>query len=137
MILDCQRATMESATFDLNAAAQTSDIPKDSKKAMTFTKMAVKRDDTMLYWDLDNNYLQQSGGGTLKDGQFYTHVYMLKWRASDNQGRTLLRHNNDHCTFVRARSNDLGMFSNRNSGFRDSGYNVRALDCHVPCLDLF
>ena len=40
---------MNSAIFDLNAAAQSSDIPKDSKKMMTFKKMAVKTDDSLPY----------------------------------------------------------------------------------------
>ena len=68
---------MQSATFDLNAAAQTSDIPKDSKAGMTFKTMAVKKDDTLPYWDLNNNYLERSGGGSLTEGQYYTHAYVL------------------------------------------------------------
>merc|ERR1712216_412569 len=116
--------TPKAANFDLNAAAQLSDIPKDSKKMMTFKKMAVKTDDSLPYWDLNNNYLERSGGGTLKDGQFYTHAYVPKWRVSDKGWRTLLRHNNDHCIIVRDGGKDLGMYSNRKSGFRDSGYNI-------------
>merc|ERR1712216_1044728 len=116
--------TPKAANFDLNAAAQLSDIPKDSKKMMTFKKMAVKTDDSLPYWDLNNNYLERSGGGSLKDGQFYTHAYVLKWRVSDKGWRTLLRHNNDHCIIVRDGGKDLGMYSNRKSGFRDSGYNI-------------
>ena len=96
--------------------------------------MAVKTDDTLPYWDLNNNYLERSGGGTLKDGQFYTHAYVLKWRVSDKGWRTLLRHNNDHCIIVRDGGKDLGMYSNRKSGFRDSGYNVRVHVCRITCL---
>ena len=120
---------MNSAIFDLNAAAQTSSTPKDSKKGMTFKTMAVKTDDTLPYWDLNNNYLERSGGGTLKDGQFYTHAYVLKWRVSDKGWRTLLRHTSDHCIIVKDGAKDLGMYSNRNGAFRDTGYNVRA-----PCV---
>ena len=101
---------------------------------MTFKTMAVKTDDTLPYWDLNNNFLQRTGGGTLKDGQFYTHAYVLKWRVSDKGWRTLLRHNNDHCIIVRDGGKDLGMYSNRKSGFRDSGYNVRGHVCRVTCL---
>ena len=127
---------MAASIFDLNAAAQTSDFPKDSKKMMTFKKMAVKTDDSLPYWDLNNNYLERSGGGSLKDGQFYTHAYVLKWRVSDKGWRTLLRHNNDHCIIVRDGGKDLGMYSNRKSGFRDSGYNVRVHVCRVTSLRL-
>ena len=126
--------TIKAAIFDLNAAAQTSSTPKDSKKGMTFKNMAVKTDDTLPYWDLNNNYLERSGGGSLKDGQFYTHAYVLKWRVSDKGWRTLLRHNNDHCIIVRDGGKDLGMYSNRKDGFRDSGYNVRGHVCRVTCL---
>jgi len=49
---------------------------------------------------------------------------VLKWRASDSGWRTLLRHNNDHCIIVKAGSKDLGMYSNRRHGFRDSGYDI-------------
>ena len=125
---------MAASIFDLNAAAQTSDFPKDSKKMMTFKKMAVKTDDSLPYWDLNNNYLERSGGGSLKDGQFYTHAYVLKWRVSDKGWRTLLRHNSDHCIIVRDGGKDLGMYSNRKDGFRDSGYNVRGHVCRVTCL---
>ena len=124
---------MAGSIFDLNAAKQTSDFPKDSKKMMTFKKMAVKTDDSLPYWDLNNNYLERSGGGSLKDGQFYTHAYVLKWRVSDKGWRTLLRHNNDHCIIVRDGGKDLGFYSNRASGFRDSGYNVRGHVSRVTC----
>ena len=93
--------------------------------AMTFAKKAVKTDDTLPYWDLNQSYLQRTGGGNLKDGQYYTHAFLLKWRASDAGWRTLFRHNQDHCILVRSGTKDLGMYSNRNGAFRDSGYNVR------------
>jgi hypothetical protein len=48
----------------------------------------------------------------------------MKWRASNSGWRTLLRNNNDHCIIVRSGARDLGMYSNRNAGFRDSGYNI-------------
>ena len=118
--------TLNDAVFDLNAAAQTNTIPKDSKAGMTFGKKAVKNDDTHPYWDLNKSYLQRTGGGSLKDGKEYTHAYVLKWRASDSGWRTLLRHNNDHCVIVKSGSKDLGVYSNRKNGFRDSGYNVCA-----------
>ena len=122
----CQTKLISGANFDLDAAAQTSDIPKDSKVGMVFAKKAVKTDDTLPYWDLNKSFLQRTDGGTLTDGQYYTHAYVLKWRASDSGWRTLLRHNQDHCIIVKTGAKDLGMYSNRNGAFRDSGYNVRA-----------
>ena len=119
--------TLNGAVFDLNAADQTNNIPKDNKAGMTFGKKAVnKKGDTLPYWDLNKSYMQRTGGGSLSDGKEYTHAFVLKWRASDSGWRTLLRHNNDHCIIVKAGSKDLGMYSNRKGAFRDSGYNVRA-----------
>ena len=130
----CESATIKAASFDLNAAAQKGSAPKDSKKGMTFANKAVKKDDSLPYWDLTNSYLQRAGGGSLKDGQYYTHAYVMKWRASNSGWRTLLRNNNDHCIIVRSGATDLGMYSNRNAGFRDSGYNVRAHVCVCVCV---
>ena len=93
----CESKTTRAAVFDLNAAAQTSDIPKDSKAKMIFAKKAVQKDDTLPYWDLSNSFLQRTDGGVLSDGVEYTHAYVLKWRASDSGWRTLLRHNQDQC----------------------------------------
>merc|ERR1712164_117515 len=120
----CETSTTRAAIFDLDAAAQTSDIPKDSKVKMTFAKKAVKKDDTLPYWDLNKSYLQRTGGGVLTDGVQYTHAYVLKWRVTDSGWRTLLRHNQDHCIIVRTGAKDLGMYSNRKNGWRDSGYNI-------------
>ena len=124
----CDTKTMQAAVFDLNAAAQTSNTPKDSKVGMTFADKPVKKEGNLAYWDLSNSYMQRTGGGVLTDGVEYTHAYVLKWRATDSGWRTLLRHNQDHCIIVKDGAKDLGMYSNRNAGFRDSGYNVRAHD---------
>ena len=123
--------TLNDAIFDLNAADQTKNIPKDNKAGMIFGNKVVKKDDSLPYWDLNKSFMQRTGGGSLSDGVAYTHAFVLKWRASDSGWRTLLRHNNDHCIIVKAGSKDLGMYSNRNGAFRDSGYNVRA---HVQLL---
>ena len=66
----------------------------------------------------------RTGGGTLKEGRYYTHAYVLKWRAKDGAWRTLFRHSADHCTIIDEGSKSLGIFSNRNGNFRDSGYDI-------------
>ena len=43
----CQTKLILGANFDLDAAAQKGDIPKDSKVGMVFAKKAVKTDDTL------------------------------------------------------------------------------------------
>ena len=60
----------------------------------------------------------------MKEGQYYTHAYVLKWRASDTAYRTLFRHTVDHCAAVEQNSKNLGVFSNRAGKFRDSRYDI-------------
>ena len=122
----CRHNTINTAIFDLNAADQMGDIPEDSKAGIVFSKYPVQNDDTLPYWDLSSGFLERTGGGSLTEGQYYTHAFVLKWRVSDSGWRTLLRHNQDHCIIVKTRAKDLGMYSNRKGAFRDSGYNVRA-----------
>ena len=111
--------------FNLDASAQSGGKVIDSVAKMRFTDMTTKADaDGVKYFDLTSSYMQRSGGGSLKDGRYYTHAYLLKWRASDKGWRTLLRHNQDHCLIVKTGTKDLGMYSTRNAGFRDSGYDI-------------
>ena len=117
---------MGEETFDLDASTAASPNVVDSVGGIVFTDKAVSTDaDGMAYWNLDSgNSLVRTGGGTLLEGQFYTHAYILKWRVSNSGYRTLLRHSDDHCALVKDGALDLGMYSNRNGGFRDSGYDI-------------
>ena len=117
---------MGDATFDLDASTAASPNVVDSVGGMVFTNKAVSTDaDGMKYWDLDSGNLVRTGGGTLLEGQFYTHAYILKWRVSNSGWRTLLRHTpDDHCAIVRDGALDLGMYSNGGGGFRDSYYDI-------------
>ena len=103
---------------------------------MQFANKAVKIEDGVKYFDLTNSWLQRSGGGNLKDGRYYTHAYVLKWRASNKGWRTLLRHNQDHCIIVKDGATDLGMYSNRNGAFQDTGYNVRGHAWPLVCVSV-
>ena len=131
--------------FDLNAADQVSDTPRDSKAGMVFTKRPVQKDDTLPYWDLstDDGFLERTGGGELTDGQYYTHACLLKWRASDipsqSGWRTVFRHsNNDKSITVKDGGKELGLYSNRDDwSFRGSGYSVRAHAMLLQCTCAF
>jgi hypothetical protein len=61
-------------------------------------------------------------GATL--GQEYTLVYYWKPKAVTNTWRTLHRNTDDHLVIVNNSATDLGMYSNRNGNFRDTGYNI-------------
>ena len=116
------------AVFDLDASAQNGGKVVDSVAKMQFTDMATKADaDNVKYFDLSqdpSSYLERKAGGTLKEGQYYTHAYVLKWRASGDAWRSLLQHTPDHCAIVHANSTNFGVWSNRNGLFRDSEYDI-------------
>lgn len=75
-------------------------------------------------FDMDNGYLETSATGQL--GQFYTCFHLWKPRTTNTGWRTMYRNNNDHIGIVQSGTVNLGMYSNRNGGFRDSGYNITA-----------
>lgn len=57
-------------------------------------------------------------------GQSYTHFYIWWPRVSTSNWRTLFRGDNDHAVIIQTGTNDLGMYSNRNGAFRDTGYDI-------------
>lgn len=116
---------LSDAVFDLDAATQTGGKVADSIAKMEFTDMKTKADaDGVRYFDLTDSFLKRQGGGTLKEDQYYTHAYVMKWRASDSNYRSLLRHSSDHCAMVAFGSPLLGVYSNRNGHFRKAGYDI-------------
>merc|ERR1712048_562543 len=119
---------LSDAVFDLDASAQKGGKVVDSIAKMQFTDMDTKADaDNRKYFDFSQqkpSYIERKAGGTLKEGQNYTHAYLLKWRASDRGSRTLFRHSQDHCAKVQDGSKSLTMYSNRNGHWRDSGYDI-------------
>ena len=58
-------------------------------------------------------------------GQYYTQFYIWKPRTSDCSWRTLyLNYNIEGLTVVESGTKNLGVWSNRNQGFHDSGYDI-------------
>jgi hypothetical protein len=57
--------------------------------------------------------------------QTYTVAYWLAWRENQGSWRTLLRGNSDHQVIVKHQGTELGMYSNRQNGFRGIGYNIQ------------
>ena len=116
---------LKDAVFDLDASAQEGGTVIDSIAKIEFTNMETKMDvDGVRYFDLTNSYLERKRDTNLKDGQFYTHAYLLKWRASDTNNRSLLRHGTGSCGGVIKRSKNLGIYSNLKNRFLDSGYDI-------------
>lgn len=74
-----------------------------------------------------NQYAIYSGP-TVTLGQNYTLFYHCKIRISDSGWRTFHRNNLDHLLIGENGSKDLGIYSNRNGAFRDSGYDLIAGD---------
>lgn len=78
----------------------------------------------ILAFEMDggNKYLETATNQTI--GQYYTHYYIWRPRISNSGWRTLFRGNNDHAGMINQNATDLGMYSNRNGGFRDTGYDI-------------
>ena len=79
-------------------------------------------EDGVSCFDMDGGYLSTSATGLY--GQYYTVFYLWKPRTSDSGWRTLHRNDNDHVIIVQDGTKNLGMYSNRNGGFRDSEYDI-------------
>lgn len=73
-------------------------------------------------FDMDNGYIET--GSRIQLGQFYTCFHLWKPRATNTGWRTMYRNDNDHIGIIQDGTTNLGMYSNRNGGFRDSGYNI-------------
>jgi len=113
------------AVLDLNARGQVGSNVYDTRNGMFWGAKAPIKIDGVEAWNLDNSYLtRRDAGKEIKITQHYTHVYWVKWRASDRGWRTGFRGNSDHCLIVRSGRKDMGMYANRNGGFRDSRYNI-------------
>ena len=120
---------LKDAVFDLDASVQSGRKVVDSVAKMEFSRMQTKADgDGVKYFDLTNSYLERKGSPTLQDGQYYTHAYVLKWRASDSGYRTLFRHNSDHCAAVKPGTRDLGVLEPHH--WSDSGYDISPQQDH-------
>ena len=87
-----------------------------------FNTVSNAVEDGVSCWNMDNGYLET--GTRIAFGQNYTCFYLWKPRTTDSGWRTMHRNNNDHIGIVQDGTINLGMYSNRNGGFRDSGYNI-------------
>ena len=118
---------LSDAIFDLDASTQKDGKVVDSIAKMQFTDMNTKVDaDNVKYFDLSQSstaYMERKAV-VLREGLYYTHAYVLKWRASDGGSRTLLFHDPDRCAKVKAGSKSLMVYSHRNGEWRDSGYDI-------------
>jgi hypothetical protein len=84
--------------------------------------VSLALEDSIPCVDLSAGSLKLNGtGATL--GQEYTLVYY--WKPSSNSDyKTLHRNILDHLVIIKIGATDLGMYSNRNGNFRDTGYNI-------------
>lgn len=73
-------------------------------------------------WNMDSGYLETSSTGVFSRG--YTVFYLWLPRTSDSGWRTLHRNSDDHVVIVQDGGKSLGMYSNRNGSFRDTGYDI-------------
>lgn len=113
------------AILDLDPTKQVGTTIYDQAQGMRWRNLATSTRDGRIGWNLDRNYMQRlDEGQQITLGEFYTHIYWLKWRGTNSGWRTGFRDTSDHCMIVRSGTRDLGFYSNRRNGFRDSRYNI-------------
>jgi len=91
---------------------------------MTITSKTAVTQDGVQAWDLQSSYMERTGGAEPVLPKDYTTAMWVYWRSSDSGWRTLFRGNQDHVTLVQNGNKNLGFYSNRNGGFKDSGYDI-------------
>ena len=100
---------------------------KDSITGLEWERITTVTDtveDNITCFNMNGGYLQKTGD-TRTFGQYYTCFYLWKPREADNdQWRTLHRNSSDHIGIIQYTGKSLGMYSNRNGQFRDSGYDI-------------
>jgi len=98
----------------------------DLKGDFSWTRNSVTDtvQDGIPCFNMDGGYLETSATGIL--GKNYTCFHLWKPRSTNTGWRTMYRNNNDHIGIIQDGTVNLGMYSNRNGGFRDSGYDITA-----------
>jgi len=118
-------ALADSLQFQILASDATKISLKDSQGGVILSPKPIVSHAGHPCWNLDDTYLEYSGGSSKpQNGQDYTHAVWVYWRTSDKGYRTLFRGNKDHSALIQENGKNLGMFSNRNGGFQDSGYDI-------------
>ena len=74
--------------------------------------------------DLDTTNVISMSGTAPVFGQYYTMFAVWYPRVTDTGWRTFWRGDNDHNIIVQDGTKNLGMYSNRNGAFRDTGYDI-------------
>ena len=96
----------------------------DTGRSWTPVSVTKSSANNILAFEMDggSKYLETAQDATV--GQYYTHYYIWRPRKSNSNWRTLFRGNNDHGAMINQNATDLGMYSNRNGAFRDTGYDI-------------
>jgi len=76
---------------------------------------------------------QQGSSGEWTVGQEYTHCVWIRWREANGGWRTLFRGSSDHAIIVNSGGTELGMYSNRDGGFRGSGFHITTGSLQFVC----
>lgn len=111
--------------LDAKNSKCTGTTAQDLKLNTTWTKegtVTVGTESNVTCFDMNAGNFICTSDKTL--GVTSTMFYVLKWRESDTGWRTLYRGSDDHWTIVQDGTKNLGMYSNRDGGFRSSGYTI-------------
>merc|ERR1740139_1516567 len=132
---NCEPNMATSAVSDLDASETDSASIVDASGAH-FNTPGTELEDGVKVWNLDgspSSYMQASGTQWTV-ARSYTHCAWIKWRESNHGWRTIFRPTSDHSILVKHACTELGMYSNRNGGFRGTGYNIVKGSFQLVCV---
>lgn len=85
--------------------------------------LATKDKIPTMYFPINGGgYIQRIGGANICIKEESTQVYWIKFHVQSRRWRTLFRNNNDHLGILYYWDQGLGMYCNRNGGFRRAGW---------------
>jgi len=122
---DCSLTIPEDGLLvDLDSATYTGGtITTRGSAGVTFGAVNTQVVDGSKSWPCEGQLVINGGG--LQFPQVYSVAYLVNFRESNGGWRTLMRGNSDHHVIVYSGRKELGMYSNRKSGFRGLGYNIQ------------
>lgn len=123
---------MQSTVTDLYAS-DNREAGMTDKTGIHWKTPAVEDEHGVAVWPLDNSFVWPTRSVDWVVYRRYTHCAWIKWRLSDQGGRTLFHGGGDHSIYVENEGTELGVFSHRRGDFRGTGYHIKKGTIQLVC----
>ena len=117
--------TTPAPRMSLDAARTSSNAVDDLASDLEFGEMATSTVGSVNAWDLDDNYFQHTGGHQFTVGQHYAQCTWIIWTSRNHGWATVFRGSQVYAVIVRNDDQEVGVWSDRNDGWRPSGYKIK------------